>query len=144
LGLAIGDAGALLAFSAVGRTNHGESMNLFDLLYTAGPFLASWLAISPFLGAYSREATSSKNKVFQGIIPAWFVSIPLALAVRGFIKGAVPPTPFIVVSLVATFVFLGAWRYAYVSAVGSTSDKEYKDAGFFEVFKMVGTLVRRW
>lgn len=143
-GLAIGDVGALLTFAAVGRSNHGEGMNLFELILTAAPFVMSWIAISPFLGAYSRDATSSKSKVVQGIIPAWLVSVPFALAVRGVIKGAIPPTPFIIVSLVATLIFLSTWRYAYISIVGSTSDNEYKDAGLFEIFKMVGTLMRRW
>jgi hypothetical protein len=63
---------------------------------------------------------------------------------RGISKGVVPPTPFILVSLVATFTLLFLGRALYVLSFGNTSDDEYRSAGFFEVFKMVGSLVKRW
>ena len=68
----------------------------------------------------------------------------MALSIRGLLKGAIPPTPFIIVSLISTYVLLCLWRFSYVVLVGETSDKEYKTAGFLEVFKMVGTLMKRW
>jgi hypothetical protein len=143
-GLAVGDLLALVAFAAVGRSNHGEGLDVTGLLATAAPFVVSWFVISPFLGAFSRGATSSKGGAAVGLLGGWAVSMPVALAVRGAIKGEIPPTPFIVVSLVATLAFLTVWRVLFVSLVGETSDKEYKSAGAFEVFKMIGTLVRRW
>lgn len=143
-GLALGDALALVTFAAVGRSNHGEGIDITGLLSTSAPFVLSWLAISPFLGSYSRAATSSKSGVAIGILPGWGVCIPLALALRGFLKGTIPPTPFIIVSLVSTFVFLCIWRFVYISFTGETSDGEYKQAGYFEVFKMIGTLLKRW
>jgi hypothetical protein len=139
------------------------------VIYTGLPFLLSWLAVSPFLGklteiiiyeivkmsaklqplpnslgSYSRGATATKGSALSGILAGWAVSMPLAIALRGVMKGDIPPTPFIVVSMVATLLFLSGWRFLYISLVGSTSDEEYKEAGFFEVFKMIGTLVRRW
>jgi len=164
IGLAFGDVISLLSFAAIGRSNHGahsltyslahllthspthsgEVLDPIQLLTTAFPFLFTWLTLAPLLGAYSRDATSSRNKVFVGILPAWIVTIPLALCLRGVIKGAVPPTPFIIVSLVSTYVILSAWRYLYVRLNGETSDKGDRQAGVFEIFKMVGTLMRRW
>ena len=144
IGLAFGDIVSLLSFAAIGRSNHGEATDLIQLLTTAFPFLLTWLTLAPLLGAYSRDATSSRNKVFLGIAPAWIVSVPLALCLRGVIKGAIPPTPFIVVSLVSTYIILAAWRYLYVRLNGETSDKGDRQAGVFEIFKMVGTLMRRW
>jgi hypothetical protein len=41
-------------------------------------------------------------------------------------------------------VLLTLWRVLFVSAVGETSDEEYRKAGSFEIFKMIGTLIRRW
>lgn len=143
-GLAIGDAIVLVIFSAIGRTNHGEELDIIGLLKTAAPFVISWLTLSPFLGAFSREATSSKLSIPVRIIPPWFVSISVALTVRGILKEAFPPTPFIIVSMTATYVLLVIWREIYISAVGSTSDDEYKSAGFLEVFKMIGSLIKRW
>lgn len=37
-----GDALALLAFAAIGRANHGESLDLGSVLSVAWPFLAGW------------------------------------------------------------------------------------------------------
>jgi len=144
-GLAIGDAAALVAFAAIGRGNHAEDMGLFADLLTAAPFLFSWFAVSPFLGSYSRSATASVSDIAPGLLAGWAVSVPLGLGIRGVLKGlVVPPTPFILVTLVATFTLLFSWRFLFVKAFGSTSDDEYKSAGFFEVFKMVGTLIKRW
>jgi len=72
------------------------------------------------------------------------VSLPLALCLRGLLKDGIPPVPFIIVSMISTFVLLTIGRSLYILSVGSTSDEEYKSAGFFEVFKMVGTLIKRW
>ena len=106
------------------------------------------------IGSYSRQSTSSLQKIFIGILPGWAVSLPIALILRGLLKGSsgdgggailvVPPIPFIIVSMTATFVLLTIGRCLFILSVGSTSDEEYKSAGFFEVFKMVGTLIKRW
>ncbi len=134
----------LCLFAAIGRGNHNEGLSFFTILGTALPFLLSWTTSSSFLGAYTREATASTGKAALNLLPAWAVSVALALAMRGVIKGYMPPTPFIMVSLVSTFSLLFAWRWLYMQTVGSTSDEEYRQAGFFEVFKMIGTLIRRW
>lgn len=106
------------------------------------------------IGSYSRQSTSSLQKIFIGILPGWAASLPIALLLRGLLKGSgdggggailvVPPVPFIIVSMIATFVLLTIGRCLFILSVGSTSDEEYKSAGFFEVFKMVGTLIKRW
>lgn len=140
-----GDLLAFLSFSAIGRGNHGEDVGIIPILETAAPFILTWLVFSSFLGAYTREATAKQGiKIVLGILPAWIVSVPSALAIRGYIKDYIPPTPFIIVSFVATFALLFLWRTLYVSATGETTDDEYRKAGFLEVFKMVATLVRRW
>jgi len=142
--LAVVDSLAILTFAFVGRSNHGEGVDLLAVFATALPFLLSWFALSPFTGTFSRQSTSSKANIPKGIVLGWAVSVPLALALRGLLKGAIPPTPFIVVSLVSTFALLSFYRFAYISLVGATSDDETKSAGALEVFKMIGTLIRRW
>jgi len=142
--LVIGDTLALILFAAIGRSNHAEDGSLFDAIQTAAPFILGWLATAPFLGAFSGNATATKNGVFLSILPAWAVSIPVGLGLRSVLKGAVPPTPFIVVSMVATYILLAVWRYGYVFLFGETADTEYRSAGVFEVFKMVSTLLKRW
>ena len=135
---------ALLSFAAVGRNNHGEGLDMIGIIGTAAPFILSWFVVSPFLGSFSRSATSTKGGAPVGLLAGWVVSMPLALSLRGLYKGEIPPTPFIIVSMVATLAILSIWRVLFVSLNGGTSDKEFKSAGLFEVFKMVGTLVKRW
>ena len=123
---------------------YAPGLNIIEILGTAGPFLLSWFIISPFLGAFNRNATASMGQVPVSLLPGWGVAMIGALSLRGFLKGAVPPTPFIIVSLVATFVLLATWRCLYIGLFGSTSDDEYRKSGAFEIFRMVGTLVKRW
>ena len=142
--LATGDALVLLFFAAIGRSNHKEGLDLLSTFYTALPFLLPWLAVTPFLGSYSRESTSSVTNAILRILPGWAITEGCALAVRYYEKGYPPPTAFIVVSSIATLTLLSMWRVIYIKAFGSTSDEDEKSAGLFEVFKMVTTLVRRW
>lgn len=143
--LAVGDLIAFLTFAAIGRFRHQEGIDLGAIIETSLPFLLPWLAISPFLGAYSREATSSQGvKVATGILPGWVLTLASAFLVRYYEKGYPPPTPFMIVSAAATFALLFGWRSLYIVAVGATTDDDQKKAGFFEVFKMVSTLIRRW
>lgn len=142
--LALGDISSLTLFASIGRMNHGEGLDPLSVMITAGPFLFSWLLVSPLLGAYSLQSTSTKVAAPLRILPAWAVSIPLAIAFRGLLKGEVPPTPFVVVTLVATFTLLTLWRVSYIALFGETTDSEYRKAGILEVFKMVSTLLRRW
>ncbi len=142
--LAFVDATALMGFAAIGRGSHAEGMDIFGILATSLPFLCGWFLVSPLMGSYSRAATKTKGAVPPGLVLGWATSMPIALGIRGLLKGTVPPIPFIVISLVATFVSLCAFRYLYISLVGGTSDDETKDAGVLEVFKMVGSLIKRW
>jgi hypothetical protein len=143
-GLYFGDVLSILLFAIIGKANHAEDLSIFSLLETAGPFLLTWSLVSSFVGAYTRKATASYSAVFTSLLPGWFLGISSGLIFRGFLKGYIPPTPFIIVSLISTFVLLLLWRTFYVFLLGNTSDEEYRQAGVLEVFKMITTLVRRW
>ena len=143
-GLAVGDIGAFMTFALIGRSNHAENIDLFATIGTVAPFIVSWLAVSPLLGAYTRKATATQEALLSGLLVPWAVSVPIALAMRGVLKGAVPPPPFIAISLLSTLLFLYMWRTVYIKVFGNTSDDEYRSAGFMEIFKMVGSLIKRW
>jgi ABC-type antimicrobial peptide transport system permease subunit len=132
-----------MTFALIGRSNHNEGFDILSTLGTALPFVLSWALLSPLLGAYTGAATKAKSAILSGILPAWAISVPTGIAIRGALKGYVPPTPFIIVTLVSTLVLLYGSRYVYLSLVGSTNEEE-RDAGAFEIFKMIGTLVKRW
>lgn len=62
-------------------------------------------------------------------------------------QGDVPPTPFIIVSMVMTLLFLGAWRSLYVALTGSEVEvkgTQGKKNGVLDIFRMVTTLINRW
>lgn len=46
----------------------------------------------------------------------WALAAPLGLAFRAASKGYAPPVPFVIVSLVATAVFMIGWRTALAAA----------------------------
>lgn len=58
-----------------GRVRHGEDGGILELLVTAGPFILSWCVLSPFLGAYTREATASQGKLALGLLPGKYTAI---------------------------------------------------------------------
>lgn len=142
--LATGDVLSFLLFAFIGRTNHHEQLGLLEVVQTSLPFLIPWLIISPFFGSYSRNATSSQSKVLPFVLPSASVSLILACVIRYYEKGYPPPVSFIAISTVITLMFLCGWRGLYIKAFGATTDEDTKEAGFFEVFKMISTLVRRW
>lgn len=133
---------ALLLFAAIGRTNHAEEVDVAQSVLAALPFLASWLFRSPCLGAYSRQATSSLSAIPFGVAPSLAVGTLSGLATRCTIKGYVPPVVFSVLTFVFSFILMCSTRVAYLKLFGATSDEKNKDAGAFDVFKMVGTLRR--
>ena len=93
--LYFGDMTALLLFAAIGRASHGNSFNIFapEAIKTALPFLVTWTALSPLVGAYTLDATSitDKKKVIAALLSSWLVSVPLAIMERGLLKGEIPP-----------------------------------------------------
>ncbi|CAB9496677.1 Protein of unknown function (DUF3054) [Seminavis robusta] len=129
--LATLDVVALLGFAAIGKASHAPdgSIDLGAVLVTAFPFLTAWLATSPLTGIYSdldfgNTDNNNKGDVAKGALiqtaKGWALAIPLGCALRGVIKGYVPPLPFVIVTLVATLVILGTVRALY--AVATTSD----------------------
>jgi len=141
--LAAGDILAFLTFVAIGRANHGETLASMDTVQTAAPFIFSWLAIAPFLGAYTYVATDSWKSLWSFLLRSWAVSVPAALALRGVYSQHVPPATFAVISMSTTLVFLSIWRSVYLLVNGPTRDGD-RGAGLLDGLRMVLTLVRRW
>eukprot|EP00638_Chattonella_subsalsa_P004005 CAMPEP_0117756808 /NCGR_PEP_ID=MMETSP0947-20121206/14326_1 /TAXON_ID=44440 /ORGANISM="Chattonella subsalsa, Strain CCMP2191" /LENGTH=241 /DNA_ID=CAMNT_0005576521 /DNA_START=132 /DNA_END=857 /DNA_ORIENTATION=- len=141
--LAFMDAAALTVFAWIGRASHGSTEFDWVVIKTALPFIVGWFGLSPLLGAYTRTAIKSQGDSLKTIIPAWAFSIPAGIAIRGAIKGEVPPTPFIVVSMVATLVVMSSWRALYIKINGDP-DAEFKRGGIFDGFRMISTLIQRW
>ena len=104
------DAAALIVFASVGKASHSAdgSIDLAAVLAVAFPFLLSWFGTSPFTGVYKDDCGD-----FRTTLKGWAVSVPLGCALRGIIKGYVPPAPFVVVTLISTLAILSGTRFAY-------------------------------
>lgn len=118
--LAAADFLALIVFAGVGKASHSAdgSLDIAAILTTAFPFCLAWFATSPFTGIY--ESSNSDVNEENGILDAgklaakgWIVAIPLGCAIRGAIRGYVPPAPFVIVTLIVTLVMLGGSRMLY-------------------------------
>ncbi|CAM6128392.1 unnamed protein product [Calypogeia fissa] len=149
--LAAGDVAFLLLFTAVGRMSHGFSVLDWDTVRTADPFLAGWFVGSYFAGGYGPEGQGLQGlkTASAAAIRSWAVALPIALAIRGFIIGHVPPTPFIVVSLASTFVLQVGWRTAFTAVFPNDEKafqkkKDNRKGTAFEFFELLTSLVKRW
>ena len=124
------DVASFTAFAAVGKASHAPdgSIDAAAVAVTAAPFVVAWLGTSPWTGVYRSLGVSVVNKqndnnlrqvavaAIGQTIQGWVWAVPLGCALRGVIKGYVPPVPFVVVTLVATLVILGATRTLYALA----------------------------
>jgi len=118
--LALIDAGALLGFAAIGKASHSAvdgSLDLVTVATTAFPFLASWFLTSPLTGVYAPSARNQDSNLVQDTLiqtaKGWALAIPLGCVLRGIMKGYVPPTSFVIVTLIATLVILTGTRVLY-------------------------------
>ncbi|KAL7541945.1 hypothetical protein ACHAXR_011380 [Thalassiosira sp. AJA248-18] len=116
--LAVVDTISLVIFAAIGKSSHSSvdgSLDLLAVLVTAFPFVSAWLATSPLTGVYSPDDRG--NNIFAStavtIGKGWIVAVPLGIALRGVIKGYVPPVPFMIVTLISTLVILVGVRILF-------------------------------
>ena len=124
--LAALDVVALICFAAVGKASHAPdgSIDLSAVLVTGFPFLLTWLATAPLTGVYQDLHMTKSNADTADIVKGalvqtakgWALAVPLGCALRGVIKGYVPPAPFVIVTLIATLVILGSFRVVYALA----------------------------
>jgi hypothetical protein len=76
-----------------------------------------WFLTSSFLGGFGPLANGSGAKdAALTAAKCWAVGTPLGLVIRGVSKGYVPPTPFIVVSMLTTGILIIGWRSAFAAA----------------------------
>lgn len=117
--LSLIDAVMLVVFAAVGKASHNTldgSLDLGAVAQTAGPFLVSWFAVSPWLGCFTPMATGDWKESTITTTKAWIVAIPLGCALRGILKGYIPPLPFVLVTMIVTWVLLVGGRSVYTIA----------------------------
>ncbi|KAK9817711.1 hypothetical protein WJX72_001058 [[Myrmecia] bisecta] len=154
-----GDLAALLVFAAIGRNNHGEGLDLGAVFGTALPFLIGWFGAAGLLKAYGKEAQGGQvGPAAVVALKAWGLGIPVGLVLRSVQRGYVVPTPFIIVSMVATLVCLVGWRAVLAALTpveeAAQANEDHKQAAArrrrnkqgspFEFLQLLASLTKRW
>lgn len=119
IALVVGDVLCFLIFVSLGTNQHGEGINLFYSVWVALPFLGAWFAVSPFLGAFRAELSTSPRQMLMRTALAWLITWPVAMAFRWLqidrVKGT-PPGAFLSFAVVALFfnlALLAIWRWPF-------------------------------
>ena len=121
--LAAGDALAFFLFAALGHEQHAESTDLGHIVGTAIPFIAGWLVMSPWAGAYRVPSRLQLRQLLQRTGFAWLCAWPVALLLRALILQRGIPLSFALVALIANAVFLGIWRTVFVLALARRASR---------------------
>lgn len=113
----------LFIFASIGKAAHNTAgdIDVLAILLTALPFVIAWVGTTPLLGLYNGDATTTSSEEGEGILSptlirltkGWIVAIPLGIVLRGILKGYIPPVPFIIVTMISTWVILATVRYFY-------------------------------
>ncbi|EIE23939.1 hypothetical protein COCSUDRAFT_62467 [Coccomyxa subellipsoidea C-169] len=112
-----GDAAALLLFAAIGRANHGESLDPASVLSVAWPFLVGWFGSAALLGGFGKEAQGGRTgPAAITAAKCWALGTTVGVALRSLSRGYFPDKAFVIVSFAVTAVFLIGWRSALAAA----------------------------
>ncbi len=145
--LAAGDVTVLTVFATIGRASHHEALSVLDSLGTAAPFIIGWVAASTLLGGYSKSAIETPLKTAAS---AWITGIPAGLLVRSLLKGHLPETTFVAISMAFTGLFLVGWRSAYAKFVAgdagaaSAKARSNRRGNPLEFLSLLASLTKRW
>jgi hypothetical protein len=113
--LACGDLLAFLLFSVLGRHQHHEANRPLEALIIALPFMAGWLAVAPWFGAFR---LADPPALLRRTALAWLCAWPVCLLLRAAVQRRAIPPGFDLVALLANALFLLAWRGALAMAAG--------------------------
>lgn len=119
ISLALGDAVVFLVFASLGQGSHGESLSIQSIIFIALPFALGWFLVSPFVGAFRSDVLTHQRLMTNRTIQAWFLSWPVAMALRWLLVDRVNNTPFsqfitfAFVALLIIMVILLVWRWPY-------------------------------
>ena len=145
--LATGDIASLTIFATIGRASHHEALSVLDSLGTAAPFILGWVGASSLLGGYSKNAVEAPLRTAA---TAWITGIPAGLVVRSLLKGHLPETTFVAISMAFTGLFLMGWRTAYAkylagdAATAGAKARSNKRGNPLEFLSLLTSLTKRW
>lgn len=111
--LVVGDVVAFNLVTALGLYRHGELTDLGALgqvVQVAAPFLASWLLVAPFLGAFRRDVVDRPPQLLARSALAWLVALPIGLMLWSLMRQRQVQPTFAAVTFITNLVVLLGWR----------------------------------
>lgn len=105
----IGDAVVIIILTIVGFATHETLGQTGRLLITIAAFLAAWVFVAPWFGAFDTSTVAQTGRVWR-IVLAWVAAAPLGAIVRGLILREDVSPVFVVVMMVVTGAGLAVWR----------------------------------
>lgn len=110
--VAIGDMSVFFVFVLFGIAEHGSGTNQ-AILRTALPFGISWIAISPWLGAYKESTLFGSKHLAKNLFKLsliWLICGAVALVARSLLTDRSFIVAFAAVSMLAQLFLLIIWR----------------------------------
>ncbi len=111
--LVVGDVISFLVFTAVGLSNHKETVSPQSVVAIAAPFIIAWFLVAPFLGAFGRRASAATTRPIP-LLPrtelSWVVAWPIALLLRAVVFHGDITAAFAIVAFIFNTIFLLGWR----------------------------------
>ena len=112
--LLCGDIIIFLLFSFLGKLEHGLELTLYSVLYTASPFIVSWLLIVFLVRRSLHLDEASILLQVRNTLMLWIPACFLAMGIRGLLEGMLPSLMFTSVTLGLVFIILIMWRILYI------------------------------
>ncbi len=115
--LVTGDVLTLLIFAAIGRRSHGEAVGLeamLEVVTTGLPFIAGWLLIAPWTGAFKPEATRSPFGMLRATLLGWCGGLLVGALLRAAMLGRFSPVSFYLVTFAVALFMLSGWRSLFL------------------------------
>jgi hypothetical protein len=122
--LAAGDTAALVVFALLGRNSHGLATGfaaVVETARTAAPFVLGWLAVAPWLGAFTRATTRGALPMLRATALAWVPALLVGALLRAAAIGRFSPPSFYVVTFLVGLALLAVWRAAFAWVEGRRS-----------------------
>lgn len=114
ISLVVGDTICFLIFASLGRGQHGESLNILQIIEVALPFIAGWFIVAPFVGAFKGDIADKPSKMIMRTGLSWLLAWPVAMALRGiFVDHGIPPLTFALIVLTFNLGALILWRWPF-------------------------------
>ncbi len=117
--LIIGDLLVILSFVWIGRSSH--SLSIVDVgagLFTALPFVISWLVVTPWFGIYRQAVYQNWLRLAPRLLIAGVIAVFLGMVLRTLFLGRTLVGGIIPIFTMITMAYISGisliWRLGYI------------------------------